>query len=193
MNVYTRLRRLAQAGLRRLRGNTETKNTGSPPSAFMRVAYTAPRQVVLVTSRHDGADNVWPMDWHIPLSEEPELYGIAITSTSYGAELIRGSSVFVVNFVPATWEEIIFFCGRTSGRSVDKFAEAGLRVEEAETVDAPRLAGALGCLECRVEQSIDAGDHTLIVGHVTQSVYRTDAPRLHHLDSGVAALAPTFE
>ena len=48
-------------------------------------------------------------------------YGIALTSTSYGAELIRGSGVFVVNFVPHTWEDIILHCGAVSGRQENKF------------------------------------------------------------------------
>ncbi len=162
---------------------------GAPPPTFMRVAYAVPRQVVLITTRYEAADNVWPMDWHVPLSLEPELYGIAVNRTSYGAELVGLSKVFVVNFVPATWEDAIFVCGSTSGRATDKFAVAGLAREEAETVDAPRLAGALGCLECRVEQTIGVGDHTFFVGRVTHSIYRTDAPRLHHLDSALPVMS----
>ena len=159
----------------------------------MRVAYCTPRQVVLVTARHEDAENVWPIDWHIPLSLEPKLYGIAVNRTGYGAELIRASGVFVINFVPSTWEEAIFFCGRTSGREVDKFAATGLVKEEAESVNAPRLADALGFLECQVEQVVEVGDHTFFVGRVTHQAYRADAPRLHHLYSGLAEVAETFE
>jgi flavin reductase (DIM6/NTAB) family NADH-FMN oxidoreductase RutF len=153
----------------------------APESTFMRVAYSVPRQVVLVTSRHDGAESVWAVDWHFPLSSRPSLYGIALTPT-YGAQLIRGSGVFVVNFVPASWEEVILFCGNASGRTVDKFAAAGLRKEPAESVDAPRLADSLGALECRVRQIIEVGDHALFIGEVTREVLRPDAPRLHHVD-----------
>jgi flavin reductase (DIM6/NTAB) family NADH-FMN oxidoreductase RutF len=166
---------------------------GSPPSTFVRVAYCAPRQVVLVTARHDGVDNVWPIDWHVPLSLEPELYGITGTRSGFGTGVIRASGTFVVNFVPAAWEELILLCGRTSGRDTDKFASTGLLKEEAESIDAPRLKDALGCLECRVEQTIEVGDHTLFVGRVHQAVYRANAPRLHHLDGGLATLADTFQ
>jgi flavin reductase (DIM6/NTAB) family NADH-FMN oxidoreductase RutF len=159
----------------------------------MRVAYSTPRQVVLITARHDGVDNVWPLDWHVPLSFEPGLYGIAVNRTGYGAALVRSSGVFVVNFVPATWEKTIFLCGNVSGRTVDKFAAVGLRKKEAESVDAPRLAESLGALECKVRQTIDVGDHTLFIGEVTRTVYCADAPRLHHLDIRLKDTVAAFE
>ena len=95
----------------------------------MRVAYSVPRQVVLITTRHEGNENVWPLDFHGPLSFVPPLYGIAAQRGGWGAELVRRSGIFVVNFVPASWEKVIFLCGNVSGRTVDKFAAAGLRKE----------------------------------------------------------------
>jgi flavin reductase (DIM6/NTAB) family NADH-FMN oxidoreductase RutF len=176
-------------GLRRLRRWIG----GRPESTFMRVAYSTPRQVVLITARHAGAENVWPIDWHLPLSLQPELYSIAVNPRGYGAELVRRSGVFVVNFVPATWEELIFFCGNVSGRDVDKFAKAGLRREEAESVDAPRIADALGVLECKVLQTLELGDHALFIGEVTHKLHRADAPRLHHLDLRLSEVSVDFE
>jgi flavin reductase (DIM6/NTAB) family NADH-FMN oxidoreductase RutF len=166
---------------------------GRPESTFIRVAYSTPRQVVLVTTRHAGSDNVWPMDFHLPLSFDPPLYGIATTRLSYGGELVRGSGVFVVNFVPATWEKSVFLCGNVSGRTVDKFAAVGLEKEEAESVDAPRLVHALGALECRVRQIVEVGDHTLFIGEVTRTVLRAQARRLHHLDVRLKDSAADFE
>ncbi len=163
-----------------------------PPPSFMRVSYCVPRQVVLLTARHNGAENVWPIDWHIPLSLEPHLYGISL-NPGFGAGLIRDSGAFVVNFVPAAWEEIIFFCGRTSGREVDKFEAAQIRRVEAETVDAPCLADALGYLECQVQQSMAVGDHLLFVGQVHHATYQPEVARLHHLDGGIKDLVDSFE
>lgn len=177
-----------------LRRRMKPPSHGAPPSSYMRVAYSSPRQVVLLTARLDGAENVWPIDWHIPLSLEPELYGLSLNKSGYGTEMIRKSGLFVLNFVPATWEETILFCGRTSGRAVDKFAATGLVKEEAETINAPRLAQAIGCLECRVEQIVETGDHTFFINRVTHSLFRgPDAPRLHHLDRSLAAIAEEYE
>ena len=179
------LRRILRRALQRL--------LGRPESTFIRMAYSTPRQVVLITTRHEGTDNVWPLDFHGPLSFEPALYGIATQRGGFGAELVRSSGVFVVNFVPATWEKTIFLCGNVSGRTADKFATAGLRKEEAESVDAPRLAETLGALECRVRQTIEVGDHTLFIGEVTRTIFRAEAPRLHHLDRRLKGVAADFE
>ena len=187
------LRRYVPSGVRRSLGRVRSALLGRPESTFIRVAYSTPRQVVLVTTRHAGADNVWPMDFHLPLSFDPPLYGIATTRLGYGGELVRGSGVFVVNFVPATWEKSVFLCGNVSGRTVDKFAAAGLQKEEAESVDAPRLVHALGALECRVRQIVEVGDHTLFVGEVTRTVFRAQARRLHHLDVQLKDAAADFE
>ena len=169
-----------------------TNASGAPPSAFLRVAYHTPRQVVLLTARHEGAEDVWPVDWHIPLSHEPPLYGVSLTRGGFGSQLVRASAAFVVNFVPASWEETIFSCGRTSARQVDKFAAVGLLKEEATGLDAPRLAAALACLECRVIQTIEVGDHTFFVGETVQVVQRQDAVRLCHLDGSLRTAASQF-
>lgn len=181
------------AGLRRSLGRLRRRLLGRPESTFIRVAYSTPRQVVLITARHAGTDNIWPMDFHMPLSFLPPLYCIAAQRGGYGAGLVRSSGVFVVNFVPATWEQAIFLCGRVSGRVTDKFALAGLRKEEAQSVDAPRLADSLGALECRVQQVLEVGDHTLFIGAVSHTVQRDSAPRLHHLDIRLWEVAESFE
>jgi flavin reductase (DIM6/NTAB) family NADH-FMN oxidoreductase RutF len=179
--------------LRKILSRLRRRLLGLPESTFIRVAYSTPRQVVLITTRYGGADNVWPVDFHMPLSFEPPLYCIATNRNGYGAGLVGSSGVFVVNFVPATWEQAIFLCGNVSGRETDKFAVAGLRKEEAESVDAPRLAESLGTLECRVQQIMEVGDHTLFIGEVTHRMYRAEAPRLHHLDVRLREMAPFFE
>ena len=187
--LLRRLPQPVQRDLRLLRGLMERR----PESTFARVAYSIPRQVVLITTRHDGAEDVWALDAHTHLSFEPSLYGIAVNKNGYGAELVRCSGVFIVNFVPATWETVILFCGNVSGRTVDKFAASGLRKEEGESVNAPRLADSLGALECKVRQTLEVGDHTLFIGEVTHRILRAEAPRLHHLDVRLREIAATWE
>ena len=190
--LQPRLKRTLGGLLRRLQ-KVKHRLLGRPESTFIRVAYSVPRQVALITARHEGAQNVWPIDSHIVLSFQPGLYGICVNPGGYGAELVSKSGVFVVNFVPATWEKMIFYCGSVSGRQVDKLASSGLQIEEAESVNAPRLAQALGSLECRVRQTLEVGDHTLYVGEVMHTVMREEAPRLHHLDSRLEKISNTFE
>ena len=176
-----RLQKLVQASTKWLYTVTHRQL----PPTFVRVAYTLPRRVVLVTTRYEGVEDVWPIDWHTPLSLQPERYGICIYRNSHGSGLLQQSRSFVVHFVPAAWEEIVLACGNSSGRDTDKFAQLGLRKGEAETVPAPRLEGVLGRLECEVERIDDLGDRLFAVGLVKHSELSADAAQLFHLISDV--------
>ena len=142
---------------------------------------TNPRQTILLTCRAEGKDNVMTLDWHTPLSFEPMMYAVSIGKTRYSLEPVRKSKVFVVNFVPKELEKAVLYCGRHSGRNIDKFKEAGLEKEEAETIDCPRIRGALGYLECQVEKEIEVGDHILFIAKVTKAHLKQKAKRLFHL------------
>lgn len=151
-------------------------------AGYMRVAYLSPRKVVMVTTRLNGADNVLPIDWHMPISFEPKLYAICLESHNHSAETIRQTGMFVVNFVGAALEAKILLCGRTSGRQADKFALSGLARQEACKVDAPVLTDAFGSLECRVTEIHTWGDHTVFVGKVLhEELAEGIVPELYHV------------
>jgi len=59
--------------------------------------------------------------------------------------------------------------------------DRGLEKEEAETIDCPRIRGALGYLECQVEKEIEVGDHILFIAKVTKTHLKQKAKRLFHL------------
>jgi len=137
-----------------------------------------PRQVVLITSRWKDKDNVMTAAWHTPLSFDPMMYGIVIGKTRYSLNLIKKSKVFVVNFMPKEYEKEILYCGRNSGRDVDKFKETGLEKEEAEKINCPRIKQALGYLECKVVKEVTAGDHILFIGKVLKADLKKEGKRL---------------
>lgn len=140
-----------------------------------------PLQTILLTSRAEGKDNVMTLDWHMPLSFEPMMYAVSIGKTRHSLELVKKSKVFTVNFMPKDFEKQILFCGTHSGKDLDKFQNAGLEKEEAETIDCPRIKQALGYLECKVEKEIEAGDHILFVAAVAKAELKKKEKRLFHL------------
>lgn len=148
----------------------------------MRVAYTVPRQVVLVTAS-DGAERaLWPVDWHMPLGFEPPRYVLAVSRAGHGTGVLRRAGCFVVNVVPASWESTILAAGQASGANGDKLAALGLLTEQALFVAAPYLCDALGRLECSVEEISDWGDRVLVVARVLHAEEADSSePRLHHL------------
>ncbi len=145
---------------------------------YMRVAYTHPRSVVLITARLGGKDNVMPADWHIPLSLNPKLYAIALDAKNYSTSIINETGEFAVNFMPASFEKEIVACGNISGRENDKFQLLKLIKAEAKTINAPVIQDAYGYLECKVTETHPAGDHTLFIAKVLYEKLDKDPEKL---------------
>ncbi|PIP17794.1 MAG: hypothetical protein COX43_02315 [Parcubacteria group bacterium CG23_combo_of_CG06-09_8_20_14_all_35_9] len=144
---------------------------------------TNPRQTILLTSRWKEKDNVMTLDWHTPLSFKPMMYAVSVGKTRFSLNLVQESKVFVVNFMSKDFEKEVLFCGRQTGKNLDKFKECAFEKEEAKTIDCPIIKQALGYLECKVEKEIEVGDHILFIAKVTHSEIREYGKRLFHLFS----------
>ena len=122
--------------------------------------------VVLVTSAHEGRQNVMAAAWATPLCTQPPLVGVAIHVGHYTHELISASQEFVLNVPGEGLLAAVQFCGSRSGRDRDKLAEAGLTSLPATKVAAPVIAECLGHIECQLVEAPVFGDHSLFIGRV---------------------------
>ncbi len=141
-----------------------------------------PKQVVLVTSRYKDKDDVLAMTWWTKTSFQPNLYLISVGKTRFSHELIEKSKCFAINFMPYELKEKILFCGKNSGRDLDKFKETGLTKVEGEKINCPLIKESLAYLECRVVKKIDSGDHTIFVGEVVNAKFKEKGKRPFQLD-----------
>jgi flavin reductase (DIM6/NTAB) family NADH-FMN oxidoreductase RutF len=149
-----------------------------------------PRQIVLVTCREEvpvlgkkqTKDNIITVAWHTPLSFEPMLYGIAIGKERFSNEIISKSGCFAVNFIPYHLEKEALFCGRHSGRHIDKFRETGLSKDECETIDCPKIGEALAWMECEVIGHHETGDLIFYVGKVNRIDMKEKGRRLYQIE-----------
>lgn len=115
----------------------------------------------------EGNPNIITIAWLIPVSVNPPLVGMSIGPSRFSYGLIRETGEFVINVAPYDIASQVLFCGRRSGRDVDKFAETGLTPKEAQSVRPPIIKECVAHLECRVVQDIEAGDHRIVVGEVS--------------------------
>jgi flavin reductase (DIM6/NTAB) family NADH-FMN oxidoreductase RutF len=141
-----------------------------------------PNQIVLVTSRYKDKDNVMAVTWWTKVSFEPNLYLICIDKRRYSHKLIDKGKSFVINFMPFELKEKILFCGKNSGRDIDKFKEAGLEKSEAEKINCPVIKECLSYVECKVIKKISAGDHTIFLGKVLNAKFKKKGKRAFQLD-----------
>lgn len=124
-------------------------------------------QVVLVSSAYKDKLNIITLAWNMPLSHKPPLLGISVAKTHLSSELIEKAEEFIVNVPSLDILDKVIYCGRHSGRDVDKFREAGLTPKKANRLTLTPLVGeCIGHLECYLRDIKEVGDHNLFLGEV---------------------------
>jgi len=116
------------------------------------------------------------------VSLSPPLVLIVPAKTSRAWPLIRRAGHFTINLLGASQEALSNQFARSGG---DKFA--GVEWTESEAGD-PRLAGAVGWIDCTVHTVHDAGDHLVVLARVETLVEGESAEPLVFYRSGYRAL-----
>ena len=126
-----------------------------------------PRPAYIVgAGRYGKVVNFMAASWVTPVAEEPPRVAAAIGVESYTHELIKKYGEFTINIYPLSKVDVVYTVGSTSGRKVNKVRVLDLKVQKGEKVLAPKLAEALGVLECKVAAEVDSEDTTLFIGEV---------------------------
>jgi flavin reductase (DIM6/NTAB) family NADH-FMN oxidoreductase RutF len=145
-----------------------------PASRFSRLIHPMPAFLVTCAGK-DGQPNAIAIAWLMPVSINPPLLALAIRPQRYSYELLQENPAFVVNAMAYEQAVDVLFCGRYTGRNVDKFATANLTPVDAQAVNAPAIAEALAHIECEVEAEYEAGDHIIVVGRVVAASANEEA------------------
>ncbi len=146
---------------------------GFDPTSFHRFLNCGP--AVLAVAQHRGPANIITLAWVTPVSHDPPLLIISVSPRRFSHGLIAASREVTVNVPPWELLEEVAFCGRVSGREVDKVAETALRPVPSQTVAPPGIEQCLATLECAVENSFEVGDHTAFVLRVLHVVADEEA------------------
>lgn len=125
-----------------------------------------PRLTVLVTSIYKGKANIITLAWSMPVSMNPPMAAISVAPERYSHGLIEKTKEFVINIPTEEIVKEVLFCGRHSGRDCDKFEKTGLTQVPAKKVKPPLIEECISHIECIVENTVTAGDHTIFIGKV---------------------------
>ncbi len=113
-----------------------------------------------------GKVNVITLAWSMPVSINPPIVVMSIAPKRYSHRLIEETKEFVVNVPTMDIVRETLFCGRKSGRIHDKLKETRLTTLPAKMVKPPIIKECVAHLECKLEEQITVGDHTLFIGYV---------------------------
>lgn len=114
-------------------------------------------------------------NWVMQVSFDPPLLAVAVENSSRMNEAITKSSAFSVNILPQG--------GGDTARAFLKTSVSSGNSLHGQTYDtarngAPFLHSACAALACSVQQSRQAGDHTVFIGEVVDATYRREGPAL---------------
>ncbi|MEU1533767.1 flavin reductase family protein [Streptomyces fagopyri] len=144
--------------------------------------------VVLVTAHEPALDPEGPggedvgmtATAFVSVSLDPPLVLVSLREGSRMDDLLDEQPLWGVSVLSESQRHI---AGRFAmkGRISDRLLFEDIPYVRGEAAGAPLVGGALATLECRTEQRVTAGDHTLVVGRVlTASVPSADGGPLVH-------------
>jgi flavin reductase (DIM6/NTAB) family NADH-FMN oxidoreductase RutF len=128
-----------------------------------------PVPVVLVTSGDaDGTPNLITLAWAGMVCSTPPTLGLGIRPQRHSSRLIDATGELVVNVPTEELLREVDYCGKVSGRKVDKVQATGLTLEPAAQVKPPLIQECPVNIECVVRQKIPIGVHHLFLCEIVQ-------------------------
>ncbi|GGT66170.1 flavin reductase family protein [Streptomyces purpureus] len=129
--------------------------------------------VVLVTAHSPdegpyGEDVGMTATAFMSVSLDPPLVLVSLREGSRMDDLLAEQPLWGVSVLAESQRQV---AGRFAmkGRISDRLLFADLPHTRGEVCEAPLIDGALAVLECRTEQRVEAGDHTLVIGRVLRA------------------------
>jgi flavin reductase (DIM6/NTAB) family NADH-FMN oxidoreductase RutF len=105
--------------------------------------------------------------WFTRASNEPYMVTVSVWEKNYTHEKLLQSNNYAINILSEKKKDLAVHFGRQSGRDIDKFLNIAYQVGES---GAPILIeDCLAYLDCRIVDSMNAGDHTIFLGRVVKA------------------------
>ncbi|HEV3402409.1 MAG TPA: flavin reductase family protein [Acidimicrobiales bacterium] len=149
-----------------------------------RVLWTMPSGLYVVGSRAGDRRNGMTLNWATQLSFNPKLLGVAVENEAVTRELIAEGGAFSLCILDREDRAIV----RKFTKPVEVDAGGstlnGFPFHDGVT-GVPILDQAVAYVECRVQETLELGDHTLFVGEVVDAGFQKpeDTPVLRMEDT----------
>lgn len=131
------------------------------PQIFRETLGNFPTGVVAVTAMVDGSPVGMIVGSFTSVSLDPPLVAYLPSKDSSSYAQIRTADRFCINVLSVEQDDL---CRTFAMKgATDKFAHVDWTLSE---LGSPRLAGAVAWIECTVENTLEGGDHDIVVGRV---------------------------
>ena len=131
--------------------------------------------VVIITGIKDGVPSGLTCQSFVSVSLDPPLVAISPGRQSRSWPAIAESGAFCVNVASSGQRPTINYFARSGA---DKFS--GVAWQPTESTGSPMIADCVAWIDCRIERSMEVGDHYLVIGHVVDHRVREGNPLLYY-------------
>ncbi len=144
---------------------------------------TSPHLFALILSKDTkNKVNIMALSWFTFVSFDPAKMLVSISQKSYTNENIKKSGLFTLCLALEEIKEQAFQCGLSSGRTNDKLKENKLELLEVESFKVPALKKCSVAFALEVTDRVEAGDHTVFVADIMESVLINEGKNLLAFD-----------
>ncbi|WP_239094237.1 flavin reductase family protein [Bacillus sp. B15-48] len=144
-------------------------------SLFKEVLGNYPTGVTVVTTvTEDGTPLGLTVNSFASVSIDPLLILWSIDKRVSSHDVFKNTEKFAVHVLASDQSDV---CSVFASKGVDRFANCDWKFSENNL---PVIAGATGVLQCKTFKTIDAGDHTILIGQVIDIDSAKKEPLLYH-------------
>jgi flavin reductase (DIM6/NTAB) family NADH-FMN oxidoreductase RutF len=136
-----------------------------------RVLWTMPTGLYVVGSRSGDRRNGMTLNWATQLSFNPKLLGVAVENEAVTRELIAEGGAFSLCILDREDRAIVRKFTKPVEVDAGTSTLNGFPFHDGVT-GVPILDQAVAYVECRVQETLELGDHTLFVGEVVDAGFR---------------------
>ncbi len=147
--------------------------------------------VTVLTVRDELDDHGITVTAFASISLDPPLVLASVSHASYLHEVLLRQDLWTVSVLAAGQRSVATRFSET-GRPSARLLLADLPHRRGSHTDALIIEDGMTALECRTEQRIGIGDHTLLIGRVLDVAYVADrgAPLLHFTGAYTTSVTP---
>lgn len=140
---------------------------------------------VLTTRTPDGSVAGMTASSVSSVSLDPPLLSVCVDLSAEIHQPLFDVGMFVINILADDQEEL---SRRFAAKGTDRFAGVGYRTVEAGL---PVLNGTVAHIECRVQHTFPAGDHSIVVGRVVGGRVEERRRPLIYYRGGYGGMTPS--
>jgi len=151
------------------------------PKAKQTLLRMIPYGVFVVGVKAGDDVNAFLASWLSQCSFDPPMVMMGVRKDSLSHQMIESGRVFVVNFMGKDQQGLAEPFFKSTRRAGDKLNDVPFHPGKN---GAPILDEAIGYVECNVVEIAQGGDHSVVIGEVTDAAIQAEGQLLTLADAG---------